>query len=482
MGKTRRGSRGSKASKRSRVAEVKQGSALEAVEKIRASLGNYDGSRPSERRGRVQWSQPDSRTELSRGARVEILRKVRWGYANIGLVRRVVDGLTNLVGYLTPQSKAGGELAAMYEAAWAKRALQPAAFDVAGRLDARTWQRAMTRMRLMDGDNLTVLTEGPSGGARVAFYEAFQVDDGRQAFGDKPAGLHDGVFVNKFGRHVAYRLVDRSGDEEKYSRVRADRCIYHANEEAPGRVRNVSALAHAVANIVDIVEILADTKHAIKIAAQWGVVMQTSAASSSGDVVTDLAQLFGQESAGDDPNGDSAEMNIDQIVAGGRVQGLPAGASMQTLQDTRPHPNQLDLLRWLVRDIAWGVGLAPEVLWDIAGLSGTATRYVMAETQRWALSQQDNLRGACQRMWQYFIAKEVQAGRLPMTADDSWMDVQWIPQADMTIDRGRDTSAVIAMLDKRLISRREIAAQRGRDWGEIEAELKAEEAMIGEND
>ena len=464
-----------------REAAEGQASELEAVRKVRDVLASagFDGANVSSpRRGTIHWSRPESKRELSPGARREIMRKAHWAYANIGLVKRVIDGMTNLIGYQTPQSVAAD--AELYERAWQRRAMQPAAFDVAAKLNAESWQRALTRCRLLDGDCLTVLTEGSTGGARIAFYEAIQVDDGAFRGTDKPDDLFDGVFIDRMGRHKAYNLLENMGsDEERATRVPASRAIYHANEAQPGRVRGVSALAHALSNLVDIVEILADTKHAVKIAAQWGVVLESSSAVAGGGSVTpELAQFLGADTVGTNDDAESQELLVDDIVQGGRMQSMPSGTTAKTLQDTRPHPNQMDLIRFLIRDVCWGAGLAPEVMYESVGLSGTATRYVMAETRRWIECQQSIQRMACNRLWGYFIAKEVKAGRLPQPSDDRWLEVEWVPQADMTIDRGRDTAAMLQMLDKGLISRSEIIKSRGGDFKQVADQLRAEEEYL----
>jgi capsid protein len=167
-------------------------------------------------------------------------------------------------------------------------------------------------------------------------------------------------------------------------------------------------------------------------------------------------------------------------MRGGRSQSLPAGADMKTLQDSRPHPNQLDLLRWLVRDIAWGAGVAPEILWEQAGLGSAATRYLMAETRRWIENQQRVQRYACQRMWTYTLAQEIKAGRVPKPTSDRWWSCKWIPQADMTIDRGRDGALEIKQIEKGLLTYQESYAKRGKDWQEEMRQLAKEKALMVE--
>ena len=124
-------------------------------------------------------------------------------------------------------------------------------FDRAGKMDFFQWQIALTRLRIKDGDSLSVLSETENKTARIIFYESHQIDSG------KSKTAQDGVFLDKFGRHIAYNLVDVSNPDVSSS-VAASDAIFYADFERPGQVRGISALAHALNNIQDSAEITAD--------------------------------------------------------------------------------------------------------------------------------------------------------------------------------------------------------------------------------
>ena len=473
--------RGTRAGKK--VQQKKQAEALKSDLKDAVNLMGWNGNgwsaaTPTEKRGHVWWPNLDTSKELPPYTRLEILRKARWADAEVGLVRRAVSGLADLVGYQTPQAETGDpEFDKLAEDAVMRRWNNKLAFDVSGKMDAWDWQLALTRCRFRDGDNLTALGKSSTGGAMMQFYESHQIDNGDKVY----SNLHDGVFVGSGGRHVAYQVVGNAiGGSKTHTRLDARDVIYHADFERPGRIREVSKLAHAISNIVDIIEILADTKHGIKIAAQLGVVMTTQAGHGGSQMSETLAAFLSKQGVGQNSAGEDMEINLDEIMRGGRSQSLPAGADMKVLQDSRPHPNQLDLLRWLVRDIAWGAGVAPEILWEQAGLGSAATRYLMAETRRWIENQQRVQRHACQRMWTYTLAQEIKAGRVPEPKMERWWSCKWIPQADMTIDRGRDGALEIQQIDKGLLTYQESYAKRGKDWQEEFAQLAKEKAMMAE--
>lgn len=471
MGNGRRGRRGGKHRNRPPA-----GDGAAAV--LPVNVSGWDGARRSERRGHLVWPTLDSKKELSAHERLEVMRKVRGAEANIGLVKRCVGGVSDLVGYLRPQAATeNAEFNRAAEDAFNRRAGHPLAFDLAGRLDFFAWQSATKRARLRDGDALTVLASGAEGGGRVMLYEAHQIGNGRQARGERPDNLTDGVFLDRWGGRAGFRILGDDG--QTWKTVPRDRSIYHGRADRVGRPREVSGMAHAVSNFLDMVEIVADTKHAIKVAALWGVAMETQGTAGGEAVSEDIRAWMEAGSDAPGAGGAGEVLTLESILRGGRVQGLPGGSKLTTLQDTRPHPNQMALLAHLVRDIAWGLGIAPEVLWDMSGLNGTAARYLMADTRRFVENQQMELERDCRRVWMYFLAKEVQAGRLEIPAGlDRWWDSRWIAQADLTIDRGREGKLEKELVESDLRTRQEYWGRQGKDWQEQERQISVEREFL----
>jgi capsid protein len=472
---SRRGSRGGRKSK---VSGSVSGSGAVAPGKPEAAgavnFSGFDGARNNERRGTVRWHTLDTSKEVSPRDRLELMRKTRAAEANIGIVKRAIGGLSGLVGHLTPQSKAlDSEFRKRAEEEFFRQVQQPAAFDLAGKLDFWSWQDMLKRAKRRDGDALTVLAEGRDGGGRILFYEGHQFGNGSD-LGAVPEGLRDGVYLDKWGGRAAFQLLD--GDGKRVSRVSRDRAIYHSDMERSGRPREISSMAHALSNVFDTMEILGFTKHAIKAASIWGAVLETSLKSDGGaQVANDVKAMWGAAGSAAEPGGEGDVISVESLTQGGRFQGLNPGQSIKTIHDDRPHPNILNMLSWLIRDIAWGAGVAPEVLWDASGLNGTSMRYVMAETRRWVENEQRKLRADCQRLWTYFLAKAAKAGRLEIPAGlERWWECEWIPQADLTIDEGRVGALELKQLELGVKSQKIFHGSKGRDWEEQEYQVQYE--------
>lgn len=486
----RRGTRGGKNRSKSKAAigsTVKKhvpGGGLATKSPANHLGAGWDGATSSPRRGYVVWPTLDSTKDLPPASRVEIIRKVRMAAANIGLVKRCIKGPSKLIGTARPQAKTPDrEFNKRAEEAFWRRAKNPAAFDYAGKLNFIGWQNAIKLAKSRDGDAVTALGEGPSGGGRVMFYESHQIGDGNSGK-PKPENLRDGVYLDKHGGRAGFRIL-KPGAEDWFNLAR-ENAIYHGDPDQHARPRSVSGMAHAVSNFLDMVEIIADTKHAIKVAALWGVAMEQKSTEASKKEMDEQLRAYIN---GSGPAGVDAEtgevLTVDKITQGGRVQGLPAGASLKTVQDQRPHPNQLQLMSWLVRDMAHGRGLFPEVLWDLSGLNGTSMRYAMADTRRFIEDEQELLEMEFERVWLYFLAKEIKEGRLELPDSlkgQRWWNVGWQWQADMTIDRGREGKLEMEMVAKEYMTRQEMWGRRGKDWEEEEWQLRLERKRLAEMD
>jgi hypothetical protein len=312
---------------------------------------------------------------------------------------------------------------------WGNRALT---FDRSGKYNFESAQLMLTRNSKRDGDVFTVLTTSPDGKRpMVAFYEAHQLANPQSG---APEWI-DGVRVNpRDGTHTHYGFL---GSDGKVKVVPAASVIYYGEFESPGHIRAVPPLAHAVNHAVDITEIRADTKHNIKTAALFGVAREvekgapaTKAQRGIGGALTELRRTNADGST-------EARFESRDVWGGGQIPELPPGQKLVPVHDDRPSPNQTAFMDELIRDISIGFGLPPEVVWKMSNLTGPGVRFVMDYAARWIEKEQARLWDWCERVWWYFLGFETRQG-LGFPAAGDWLDVGWIPQRDLTIDRGRE--------------------------------------------
>ena len=434
------------------------------------SLSGFEGANQSSRRTWIYWPTLDTKRELDSYSAREIRKKSRWLQANMGLPNRVCSGLADAIGYLSPLSNSGNEdYDNEIDALWDERANEPLVLDAAGQFGINQMQIQLNKSALGDGDVLPVLINGSTEGIMIAAYEAHQIVS--------PAGAHDnwfdGVLIDKFRRHVAYGLCDDGG---KVKTVSAKDALYYSHPDALGRIRPPSALKHAINHLQDITDILADTKLAIKVASQIGFYLKNAIDNPGGNMgpraisgnLRNEQQAPASTGTAEDP---SVPYKVEDFFrANGGVANLPKGTDVGTLQDTRPHPQQIVLMDYLIRDIAWGVGVAPEILWSIEKLGGANVRFIYADFERWIAIRLMRQRNWLNRFRAVWVAGEIEAGRLrqPPAGAKFWK-AAYLPQASMTADKGRVGNLNIALVQNQMRSLATHFAEEGKDW---QAELR----------
>lgn len=398
-------------------------------------ISGYEAANTSPARGYLYWPSVDSKQQLNTFTRYEIQRRVQWLYANFGFARRLIKGCAKLIGFLTPQPNTENE-------GWddlvfdnfMQRAGSAEIFDAAGKFDFFQSQILGNEVAGRDGFELAVLTETQSGGARCAFYESHQLTNG----GHTEPYWREGVRLSDQGKHLAYCLKN-SYDGSTFADFDAQDVIFNGSFESRNQLLPISILTHCVCNMHDVVETRGFIKHGIKSSTRMGTVLERD--KDSPDIALGSAFANGRIKATMTlPDGTTKEVNWDQVLTGAQTPQLPPGYKVKVLTDDRPTPNNMEFEKRLLDDCALGVDLPPGAIYDLAGFTGPAIRYTMAEIQRWVANKQWAQAKRCQRYYVYHVAKEIKAGRLPQGPPNWWSKVEWIGQADMTIDAQRMAS------------------------------------------
>lgn len=420
----------------------------------------YDAANSSARRGYVYFPQTDTRREIDTWARTEVLRKARYLTRNVGFAKRCTRGLAHMVGSLSPRPLTkdktwNTKALALFD----RRAGSPLTFDRAAQFDVYSCQPMITGTRLQDGDLGTVLTENITGGAMCAFFEGHQIANGN---GSIAAGWDDGVRIAN-ERAALFRLLDPA-DKNRAVDIPASDFILHVDRLSFGHRRGISALHHAINNMLDRTEIWSDVKMGIKLSNRIGYYIARQQIAPSGAP----KGMGNRVTTGSDDDGNP--VLIENVYRGGKMLQLNAGEEIKQLLDQRPHPNSREFLEDLNRDIAWGIGLSPDVLWNIAKLGGASVRYVLADAMIWIQAQQQLLVDQfLTRFWIYFVAKEMRAGRLEKCADPEWWKVGFLPPARLTVDIGRDGKLSIDLHRAGMLTLQRWYGEQGLEW---EAELE----------
>jgi capsid protein len=418
----------------------------------------WDGANWSQNRGWIYFPTLSTKRDLDTYTLTELRRKSRWLYGNVGLATRIIDGIAKMVGALTPVPMTDDK--AWNEAALKKFTNDAGAefvFDQSGKFNFWSAQPMMTACRLLDGDILGVLTSTQSGIASVMFYEAHQIGNAQQALNQDQ--WMNGVYATPQNRALQYRILTE--DYTKSVDVSASDAIFHCLFRRPCRQRGEPALRHAVNNLLDRSEIMSYVKASSKNAASIGYqIVRTPAFSGP-------AQLPSLNVGPTDFTiPDSTKIKVEDAYSGTRVPVMNPGEEIKLLLDQRPHQNQLEFSDYLVRDIAWGLDISPDLLWNIAKVGGADVRYLLADAQKTVEAMQALLADQfCSRFWIYYIAKELKNGRLPQCKDPEWWQHSWQAEQKLTVDIGRDGKLYLDMHKSGLISlKRWFSSSLGASW------------------
>lgn len=407
-------------------------------------FSGYTGAALTQDRAQLWWPTLSTRDEIDSFSRDELMRRIRWLCANEGFIKGIIKNSATVVGYQTPQAQSGDEeWDELAEQSFRDACLTAEVFDHGGKFNFESAQLMLKRCRYRDGDVFTVLTEWQNGRAKFAFYEAHQLRNPS----NPPASQKwkDGVLLGEGDRHIAYGFWDPATD--KISVIPARNVIYSGMFESPGHVRAIPPLAHAVNHATDITETWANFKKAVKVSSLFGAVIERD-----GQATPRARQGLAGPLSAASTGTSSKQINTSEVYASGVIPDLNPGESLKTLADDRPHPNVMELVNVLIRDISTGFGRQPEVTWQMGRLAGPAVRFVLDMDDRWIKQEQSEDRRWAKRVWVYYIAKEIKAGRLraPIKKDGTpgrWWSVGFTSQRNITIDRGKESRSRLDEID-----------------------------------
>ena len=415
----------------------------------------FEDARPSYDRSQVWIGTLDARKELTTGDRMELLKNARWAVSNHPYAARVVRGIARFaVGTgLVPQAMTSDDT-------WNREAerlfedqccTDPFAFDKSATVNFYEAQRLILEQVACDGDFFSQLTTSADGRGMVRFISAESVGD---ATFQQEEGWHDGVKVNADNRPILYRvLADPSTTGGNYTDVPADDIQQFRRLHRFGFLRGVSWLCSSVNRLQDWREAITNELLSAKLNSKIALTIESEAAGSVGLG----AKLVKRDGEGGE------RQTFDQLGKGIITAQLRAGEKLASHSFDRPNANFEPFINFLAREIAWGVGVSPELIWTIAGVGGTATRYVLQDAECFFGELRQMLEYQfCRRFWRYWVWHAVQRGDLKNPGLD-WWRVNFIPPQRLTVDTGRDGKLRLDLVRSGLLSRKRYFNELGLD-------------------
>ena len=433
----------------------------------------YDAAMPSRARQNIGGVPQDSRRDLNRMSRTALTGKARYLYANDGFTRGAIrDKARYSVGHglrPVPQkgTKAQKKARQEYWKQWCKVA------DVRGQYDFNKMQQILSISVDRDGDIGLVMVKSPSGFPQVQMVESHRIGDpgldGPVATGEGTYWF-DGLKLDESNRVVAYSVVtqDPFGVKTK-EEIPAANFIHLFDGERADQFRGITALYHAINTLQDKKEIIDFEKKGVKMHSALAAVLKTK----SNALAEDWKDSEGASENGGNANGASQSLNLTEVLEGGEIKVIGQNDNLELTSSNRPSPAFTGFLEFLLRDVATGLGLPYEFVWDAAKLGGTGSRLILEKAQRTFNERQDLLvQKVLNRLYFWVMSVAVKRGDLEYVEGD-W-DVKWQRPSEITVDAGRYAAADLADVNAGLMTKAEHYGRRGMDWS-TESQQKDDE-------
>ena len=429
--------------------------------------------------------QPDS--SRNHTDRVTLIREARWLEENSSVVKSILRKYrTFSVGRLQYVARTSNEAVNKQIGAYVERWMANA--DASQRHHFRTLAGLGVTSMKRDGDIGFIVLEEPMtpleqmmmvSPIRIQAIEADRIGsivnrEGLDTRPFKPLKKNEqdfsGVVVNGAGKPIRYRIYNRSRTGEMMTpalEVPAQDFLHLFDPTRLDSYRGFSVFDAAVTDIKDLMEILACEKMSVKMLSSISGVVNNSDGSADQDVSLDISHDY-------NPDADRLKK-----IEPGTIEYLAEGESFNPVESNRPSPTFNGFLDSLIRNCGMATNLPFGFIYSWAG-QGTAVRMEAAQAAReFEMTQLTLEEKLLNPLVRRVIARGMQLGHLPTVPDfDSG---EWRYPAKVTADVGRESKALIDETMAGIISKTQIAADRGEDRTIIRDLLRAEAIELVED-
>ena len=429
--------------------------------------------------------QPDS--SRNHTDRVTLIREARWLEENSSVVKSILRKYrTFSVGRLQYVARTSNEAVNKQIGAYVERWMANA--DASQRHHFRTLAGLGVTSMKRDGDIGFIVLEEPMtpleqmmmvSPIRIQAIEADRIGsivnrEGLDTRPFKPLKKNEqdfsGVVVNGAGKPIRYRIYNRSRTGETMTpalEVPAQDFLHLFDPTRLDSYRGFSVFDAAVTDIKDLMEILACEKMSVKMLSSISGVVNNSDGSADQDVSLDISHDY-------NPDADRLKK-----IEPGTIEYLAEGESFNPVESNRPSPTFNGFLDSLIRNCGMATNLPFGFIYSWAG-QGTAVRMEAAQAAReFEMTQLTLEEKLLNPLVRRVIARGMQLGHLPTVPDfDSG---EWRYPAKVTADVGRESKALIDETMAGIISKTQIAADRGEDRTIIRDLLRAEAMELVED-
>ena len=411
--------------------------------KKKAGTQQFTSIQNNGNRAAVYGTAVDFSADYTPADRLEMIKRLRYGERNCGLVRQIFgDFVTYVVGDgITHQSNcADPQKAALYEEAFTQAAKS---LDLSGRFSWVEIKRILLRGAIRDGDSFAILTVDQDGQPKIQMVEGHRV--GNPVGETVPAGMIDGVQFDSVGRIQGFNFLQGTNTNRK---IPASSVRQICEQDYSSGSRGLPLLQHSWTDIQSEDQLLKLEMLAVQNDADFTRVLHKQGGFVAGQLKDEMG--------GSGSNGEVLARKL-----GGKLAVLEPGESLTSIGSNRPSNNFVAFLEAVQKDIARGT-IPYEFTSNPGQAGGAALRLIAAKADRiFSRWQTILIEKLCTPVYLYVIGTKIANGELPDSPD--WWKVSWTTPKRLTIDAGRDAAADRADVELGLLSMSELYAQRGLD-------------------
>lgn len=417
------------------------------------------------------WAQAsDAKLDISSGDRTRLLALSRKLFYNNAIVKGASrDKATFSVGGgigIRPQATTGTSWDDEAEAYWAEWSKEP---EISGRYDMRALQMLVSEAVDRDGEIFAILTKSNDGRPSVQLVESHRCSSPADAASKQ---VVDGVKMDKFGRPIAYSIVDGDGESKTTKFLPAENVLHVYEPARADQARGYPSVAVALNSLLDRDELLRFEMQAAKIGSSIGLVIQNATGSVGGSGAAGFLGDIGAQSGAE-------TLTRETVFGGGMIPRLKSTEKVESFMMNRPNEKLDAHLEQYIRAAAIGLDLPFEWIWDTAALGGVAQRFIIAKAARTFAARQDLLINAfLSKLWRYAIASAIQRRELPRV--EGWQRVEWQTPRSITVDVGRESLARREDVLNGLMPLSDYFGEQGVNWRDAVKQMRLEREFLAQ--
>lgn len=443
-------------------------------------MSGYEGAQYNSLRSAF-WTFPtNSRHELNSFTRVELLRKFRALDANLGLINRIKQTIRRRAvgkGIMLVPSTRDTEWNVDNRKRFENWGSAPHVYSIDSSRDLWEDQAMAAEAIPGDGEFFEALVKGDGGAPMVQPLDPFEIGAGEASNYDAfPASKwEDGILANDHLRPIAYAVRELPSTnygvawDTPFVPVPADSMIHIFQRRRAKQLRGITGFFSGINKGIDAMDLSALIVGTAKLHSGLAVVVKKTGKMNKRGAFGKIENLAGTGNPSD------ADVSaLERIYGGGMISYLGAEGEIDLKTSAFPQQNLMEFLKFLLFEIAAGLGLPLQVVYDMADLGGAATRATLEDAQMYFDMIQDMVFWRhTHRIYVWNTSLAVKSGQMRPCKDPLWWTCTQRGPAKLTPDNGRTAQQQVMLLNNGALSHERLFEERGQDaYDEIGAEIR----------